>query len=181
MNVYAYDVDSNFCAESVQVYIDNFAPRVDSVHPDSGATNVPLDTKMEVQFNEPMNQNVDLDCVITLTPGAMVSWQWLDSTKVRGIPIPSLEPNTTYLVSVKAYDGVDSLKDMAGWLFDGNGDGQPGGDHIWGFTTGDTMAAWPTSEPQWEGVERSGCDSVDLFSNPYLPLLCGSLSFSFCG
>ena len=94
VKVHAYDVDSNSTAESLKVYVDNFAPRVDSVFPADSATNVPIGTKIDVRFDEPMDQNVSLNSVIIFSPGASVSWQWVDGTKIRGTLNPSLEPGS---------------------------------------------------------------------------------------
>lgn len=180
VKVFAYDIGGNYDVDSVQVYVDNFAPRIDSVFPADNATDVPLGTKIELRFNEPMRQTVDLECVMSISPGAMISWQWLDSTRVKGTPYPSLEPNTTYLVTVQACQGIDSLKDIAGWLFDGNRDGLPGGDFQWTFSTGDTMAVSRTSEPQWEGASESAEDSV-ILESPGVDHLTYVGLFSFCG
>ncbi|TET46260.1 hypothetical protein E3J62_04830 [candidate division TA06 bacterium] len=149
VKVFAYDIGGNSDVDSVQVYVDNFGPRVDSVFPADSATNVPIGTNIEVKFNEPMDQNVTLNSVITFSPGASVSWQWLDSTKVRGTPNPSLEPGTNYSVTIHASVGSDSLTDIVGHLFDGDRNGVPGGDYQWSFETGDsdTTLGWPIPPP----------------------------------
>jgi hypothetical protein len=181
VKVYAYDVDSNSCAESVQVYIDNFGPRIDSVSPDSGQTGVSIGSSIDIEFDEPMDQNVGLNSVIVFNPGVSVSWQWLNSMRLRGTPQPSLEPGTDYIVTIHDYADGDSLRDIVGHLFDGDRDGVPGGDFSWPFSTGDsdTMMGWGMPY-QWEGADSGFmCDADLRVEYGYLCLLDSLLWF--CG
>ncbi|MEK7469014.1 MAG: ice-binding family protein [Planctomycetota bacterium] len=113
---------------------DSTAPSVTSTIPLSGATGVPLNTKVTATFDEPMDPSTFTTATFTFTlqsgttpvSGTVVCPS--PGTSASFIPDSDLAPSTIYTATV-----TTGVKDLAGnaLLFD----------YVWSFTTGTSVMA----------------------------------------
>ncbi|MCK5408267.1 MAG: Ig-like domain-containing protein, partial [Candidatus Krumholzibacteria bacterium] len=87
---------------------DNTPPRFEFSIPDDRDTNVPLDTNIELQFSEPINQNMADGIVMTPDPGdGDVTWS-TDGSRLIFDPYQDLDIDTQYTIVIPA-GGVEDL------------------------------------------------------------------------
>lgn len=87
----------SFTAEEEEAAVP---PKVMATGPPDGATGVPLDMPISIEFNQPMNE-ASVEAAILLSPGLAYEVAWFaESTVVELYPIPSWEYGTLYTVTI---------------------------------------------------------------------------------
>lgn len=125
---------------------DSAPPTVADTWPTDGATDVCLSTTYTVQFSEAMDALTLTEDNISITPQDPGDLQIVDvdviseTTLTFATNVP-LNANQVYAITLKS--GATGMKDACGNQLDGNGDGTPGDDYTWSFTTGIQAACLP--------------------------------------
>ena len=114
--------------------------------PDQGASGWDPSQAVSFVFSEAMNEQSVRDGLVytdgtTTWTGDDGSWQIQDAT-FHFAPSPALAPFFRYTFTLVG----NVVKDLAGNLLDGDGDGNPGGDRTWSFTTAATLQAGQMTE-----------------------------------
>jgi len=128
---YSAGSDENHC-----IYVSSSPPpRVVNTSPADNENNVLIDKgKMIIKFSKPMDENTTegaFSIIGTNGNGVPIdSFVWEDSNKTMKIFIDTLDYLTEYRVSI-----TDDAMDITGKRFDGDEDGEPGGDYKFSFTT----------------------------------------------
>jgi len=175
--VKAYDIRGNLDVESLRVMVDNFPPKIRETDPVNGATNVPVNKKVKITFNETMDQTVYLRDAITFSPGVSGSWSWPAPSQCEFTPDPAFRRSTTYTVTVSTQMRDKSRKNMAA-------------PYIFSFTTSDTVGGGTGSQAyglypvrfQWESAEPAGWTDFefsDYFYQTYTYYLYGIELYDF--
>ncbi len=128
---------------------DKTPPFVVSISPASGEVNVPLDSEIAVEFSERMKKRT-VETGIVVSP--YLEWKrryWRGKSYVM-VPMDSLSPNTTYLVSVWG-----KAKDAHGVAM--------GDAFVGGFSTGPSLGRGKIEgEVRWRNI-KVGAAVVELY------------------
>ncbi len=129
-------IDDFISSFTTEKYInpDKTPPTIISFNPSRLAQNVPINTTVQIIFNESMNKSVT-ESSFSIYPNMYGSFNWTGNGKImKFIPYSFLNYFETYKITISR-----TAKDLAGNNLDGNFDGKadnsPYDDFIWRFTT----------------------------------------------
>jgi|LGVD01.1.fsa_nt_gb Tol biopolymer transport system component len=115
--------------KTVKVLVDNFHPTVESTTPLKGATDMPVDTSIVINFDEKMD-TASVESALSISPSVSGSKTWSDNGKTLTFnPSSDLEKGTTYTVAIGT-----GAEDVVGKGLDGDSDGDAGPEYSWSFT-----------------------------------------------
>jgi outer membrane protein assembly factor BamB len=108
-------------------------PRIITTNPKDLATDLPLNTNIQVTFNEPMNHSAT-ESAFDISPSVLGTFSW-NGNILTFIPNSELTPEKQYTVTIST-----EAKDLIGNSLDGDDDGiaegSPNDDYSWRFYTG---------------------------------------------
>jgi WD40 repeat protein len=135
---------------TVRVWGDQTPPRVIAVEPPDTAFDVPVNTKLNITFNESMNKTSVENSISISPPVGIQSFSWTGN-KTTVTFASNLAGNTPYTVTINS----SIAKDYSENYLDGNENGvsefSPADDYDWSFTTIDLNS--PPDAPVGLGVQ----------------------------
>lgn len=106
-------------------------PYVVKTDPEDGATGVRPVGWLRIIFNRPMNRD-SVEQAISISPEIEgLTWMWTSDNTQTGFDRQGLDYLTEYTITIG-----ESAEDIHGHKFDGNKDGEPGGEFVYSFTIG---------------------------------------------
>ncbi len=110
---------------------NNLLPIVESTVPEEGGVVNPGNSKIIIRFNKKMDQQ-SVENVLSITPEVEYSLRWLSARSLE-ISTSEMEFESEYTLTIGEGPFEDSPSKLP---FDGDGDGEPGGDFILNYVTG---------------------------------------------
>ncbi len=147
-------IRSDFYSFKDMTLLSSQSPYVIKTDPEEGATGVRPVGWLRITFNRPMNRD-SVEHAISISPEVEdLEWLWTSDHTQIGFSRQLLDYLTEYTITIG-----ETAEDIHGHKFDGNSDGEPGGEFIYAFTTGpeDTeppvlVTSYPDFTTEEEGI-----------------------------
>lgn len=117
---------------------NNSLPIVESSTPEEGGTVNPGFSKINIRFSKKMNKE-SVESALSISPEVDYSFRWLTSRSLE-ITTSDMEFESSYTLTIAEGPYEDSKSQLE---FDGNNDGEPGGDFVLNFVTGNADITAP--------------------------------------
>jgi N-acetylmuramoyl-L-alanine amidase len=130
-------------------YVPSAAAVVSGVEP-ADRTALSINEPLILTFSRAMNR-ASVESAISLIPDAGLSYAW-NSDNILRINLSQLAFNTSYTLTI---DGSIALNSETGTLLDGDNDGNPGGNYLLPFSTGEQQITSIVSYDPMNGSDQA--------------------------